>query len=287
MEDIIQDDDFQETEQIAKTEEVSQEGQIISATFSERLVAYFIDTVPFLLFYFASMYFMVFVKAYPYTMKMDLYCRFIWFGVYLAYLTIFLSGGRNTLGKHLIGLRVYSEDGVTALNAPKAAIRAIGYSISSVILYLGFIMAAFNKEGRALHDYMAKSVVVREREKSDLVIGMQFVFSIAIIILFAFFAFYGFFFAPSREDRVSVIMAKRTLRRMAYLEEIHKKKFGYYAHDIRRLAILSGNVKAFTDELSTAFDVDMGLEIGVGKDRFSITAHAKDKKRSAVRLSGP
>jgi uncharacterized RDD family membrane protein YckC len=38
----------------------------------------------------------------------------------------------------------------------------VGYLASLVTLGLGFLLAAFNREGRALHDLIAGTVVVRE-----------------------------------------------------------------------------------------------------------------------------
>jgi predicted Zn finger-like uncharacterized protein len=81
----------------------------------------------------------------------------IFFGGYF----IVLEGGPGqTLGKKALGLRVVTPDG-ERIGYLKAFARYIGKIISGVILGIGFIMAAFDNEKRALHDRMCDSRVVR------------------------------------------------------------------------------------------------------------------------------
>ncbi len=66
-----------------------------------------------------------------------------------------------TLGKWATGLRIERRDG-TQLGFGHALLRhTIGYLVSLLTLGLGFLLAAFNREGRALHDILADTVVVR------------------------------------------------------------------------------------------------------------------------------
>lgn len=66
-----------------------------------------------------------------------------------------------TLGKWATGLRIERRDGAR-LGVGHALLRhTIGYFVSLLTLGLGFLLAAFNREGRALHDILADTVVVR------------------------------------------------------------------------------------------------------------------------------
>ena len=72
-----------------------------------------------------------------------------------------LSG--RTLGKWMAGLRIERKDGET-LSVRRALLRhLVGYPLTLLTLGLGFLVAAFDSQGRALHDWLAGTVVVRSR----------------------------------------------------------------------------------------------------------------------------
>src|SRR5215212_2971441 len=72
-----------------------------------------------------------------------------------------LSG--RTLGKWIAGLRIERRDG-EPLSVGRALLRhLVGYPLTLVTLGLGFLFAAFDPQGRALHDWLAGTVVVRSR----------------------------------------------------------------------------------------------------------------------------
>ncbi len=66
-----------------------------------------------------------------------------------------------TPGKRLLGLKVVRGDGVEPLGWAKAALRMVGYMASGALFCAGFIMIAFTKENRGLHDMIADTKVVR------------------------------------------------------------------------------------------------------------------------------
>jgi uncharacterized RDD family membrane protein YckC len=73
-----------------------------------------------------------------------------------------LSG--RTLGKWIAGLRIERKDG-EPLSVGRALLRhMVGYPLTLLTLGLGFLFAAFNSQGRALHDWLAGTVVVRSRQ---------------------------------------------------------------------------------------------------------------------------
>jgi uncharacterized RDD family membrane protein YckC len=72
-----------------------------------------------------------------------------------------LSG--RTLGKWMAGLRIERKDG-EPLSFVRALVRhLLGYALTALTLGLGFLLSAFDSKGRALHDLLAGTVVVRSR----------------------------------------------------------------------------------------------------------------------------
>jgi uncharacterized RDD family membrane protein YckC len=81
---------------------------------------------------------------------------------FLNFVVIANLSGR-TLGKWLAGLRIERKDG-EPLSVRRALLRhLVGYPLTLLTLGLGFLVAAFDPQGRALHDWLAGTVVVRSR----------------------------------------------------------------------------------------------------------------------------
>jgi uncharacterized RDD family membrane protein YckC/pSer/pThr/pTyr-binding forkhead associated (FHA) protein len=79
----------------------------------------------------------------------------------VAYFLVGWAHWGRTPGKALCGLRILREDGAQ-LGMGGAFVRLLGYLLSSLVLGLGFLMAAFTDRKRGLHDMVAGTVVVRE-----------------------------------------------------------------------------------------------------------------------------
>jgi uncharacterized RDD family membrane protein YckC len=79
-----------------------------------------------------------------------------------AYEVYFLSAHGATPGKMALGLRVIRPDG-----GPISPMLALGRHfalwISAIILMIGYIMAAFDAEKRALHDRICETRVIYSR----------------------------------------------------------------------------------------------------------------------------
>src|SRR3954447_1595568 len=67
-----------------------------------------------------------------------------------------------TLGKMACGLRVVTADG-GPIGYPRAAGRFFAEILSGILLCIGYIMAAFDEEKRALHDRICDTRVIRRR----------------------------------------------------------------------------------------------------------------------------
>ena len=63
--------------------------------------------------------------------------------------------GKKMLGIHVVDAKTHAE-----MNNKQAIVRYISYIASSLPLGLGFLMVAFHKEKRALHDILAGTVVI-------------------------------------------------------------------------------------------------------------------------------
>jgi uncharacterized RDD family membrane protein YckC len=78
----------------------------------------------------------------------------------LLYLVGFVGWRGQTPGKMLLGLKIIRVDG-EEVGYVRAFVRWIGLAISSLTFTIGYIIAAFTKHKRALHDYIAGTRVIR------------------------------------------------------------------------------------------------------------------------------
>jgi uncharacterized RDD family membrane protein YckC len=68
----------------------------------------------------------------------------------------------RTVGKWATGLRIEQQDGDVPGIGTALFRHFVGYPVSFLTLGLGFLMAIFSARGRALHDLIAGTVVVRD-----------------------------------------------------------------------------------------------------------------------------
>ncbi len=65
----------------------------------------------------------------------------------------------QTVGKMAVRIKVLSRGG-GRLSLGRSALRLLGYAASVAPLFLGLVIALFDRERRALHDHLAGTVVV-------------------------------------------------------------------------------------------------------------------------------
>lgn len=82
--------------------------------------------------------------------------------IQVAFNTFFLGKFAATPGKMACGLRVVMSDG-TALTYGRAFGRACAEILSNIICSIGYLIAAFDDQKRALHDHICDTRVVRKR----------------------------------------------------------------------------------------------------------------------------
>lgn len=78
-----------------------------------------------------------------------------------AYATFFLGKYGATLGQMALNLKVVMPDG-SSIGYGRAFCRFLAEILSALILMIGYIMAAFDSEKRALHDRICNTRVIRE-----------------------------------------------------------------------------------------------------------------------------
>jgi uncharacterized RDD family membrane protein YckC len=77
----------------------------------------------------------------------------------VLYEAYFVSSKGGTIGKLALGLQIIRLDG-SRLSMGQAAGRFFARWLSAIILYIGFIMAGFDPEKRALHDRICNTLVI-------------------------------------------------------------------------------------------------------------------------------
>jgi uncharacterized RDD family membrane protein YckC len=78
---------------------------------------------------------------------------------WFVYEWIGLAVAGRTVGKALVGLRVVAADG-SPLAQRQSLLRVIARALSFILLGIGFIMALFTRDRRALHDRLVRTCVV-------------------------------------------------------------------------------------------------------------------------------
>ena len=200
---------------------------------------------------------------------------------FVLYEAIWSCGGRSTLGKKLVGIRVADKNTGEPLGFGRALLRGVGYLISAALLMCGFLLAFIDDQHRALQDYLAGSVVVQARNKSRLEKLLLTVTGLVLIAAFTGYFYSLLFGAGSFAQQQLISRAQNHLEKIGYLEEVHKRHFGYYTNDLLRLSILSGDPVQFQRDTQKVLD-RRDFRIGVTDRGYKIKAHAKDKNKTAV-----
>jgi uncharacterized RDD family membrane protein YckC len=90
--------------------------------------------------------------------------------IVVAFLTIFFgivvpaAFFNRSFGKKMLGLKVRSDERYN-LSLRQACEREYVYKPLSILILLGLFIPFFNKKKQSLHDFLAKTVVIEEKEK--------------------------------------------------------------------------------------------------------------------------
>jgi uncharacterized RDD family membrane protein YckC len=131
------------------------------AGFWIRLGAAVIDFI-ILLFILAVIYYSVFRFIAPIMLSGRFIMIFIsisWF-IEIAYLVAFWAWRGQTPGKLLTGIKIIRTDS-SPITWRYALLRYLGYIISTITFFIGFIWIAFDDRKQGLHDKIADTYVVK------------------------------------------------------------------------------------------------------------------------------
>jgi uncharacterized RDD family membrane protein YckC len=82
--------------------------------------------------------------------------------VSLGYFPYFWSRSGATPGMRMLGLKVVRDKDGGPISTGQAVLRLIGYWVSSLVFYLGYIWIFIDKRRRGWHDLIAGTVVVKQ-----------------------------------------------------------------------------------------------------------------------------
>lgn len=82
------------------------------------------------------------------------------FAVTMIYLLVFQTILARTVGMRVMGIKIIDWYG-DAPSPAQCAVRTLGYFASAATFFLGFLWMGFDSEKRGLHDYIARTYVVK------------------------------------------------------------------------------------------------------------------------------
>ncbi len=259
----------------------SETPQYETASVFERAVAFLFDFLMFASVYLWSSYILIMKLDLITTPKQNLIIYIFFNILFILYCSVLSSGGRQTLGKFLIGIKVISKDGQTPLSFAKALIRTLGYYAGLFTFFGGFALALLNKKNRALQDLLGGSMVVSVREKSSAEATAVAALGTFLIALMVFYVYFVLFILPSPFQKERVQAAQDQVNKLAYLQELHKENFGYYTADLVRLGLISGDAVQLQRDIQHNVR-RRGFSLGITQDGYKISAIAKDSEETVV-----
>ncbi|MEO7539304.1 MAG: RDD family protein [Pyrinomonadaceae bacterium] len=84
--------------------------------------------------------------------------------LFVANFLIFPMLRGRTLGKLLVGLTIVNLDGTRVRASSVVGRNIFGYALTILTFGIGFLIAAVNSSGRALHDFVGGTIVVHGRK---------------------------------------------------------------------------------------------------------------------------
>lgn len=262
---------------------INDEVEVALAKFSDRVVAFTVD-------------YLLFAAGFILTLKLinpgveilfnpnAQVWALVWMGLFLLYHTALSADGRISLGKRLLGLRVITPAG-EPLSLPKALLRTLGY-IPSSFFGAGFFWCLANPSKRTWHDLMAGSVVVEERPKSG---GMRLLIkagALASIAAFGSLWAWDFTVRDHYDDTMTQAYAYVGISEIQLLQENHYLIHDRFTNDMDVLAELSGDPETFKADMNVLFDPEAGVKISLVGEDYVLTARARDRERTPIRVIG-
>jgi len=188
------------TEEFATTKTRREEDNLKYAGFWSRVGAWFVD-VAILVISFVLFVVLILGGNIFWSKNLD---QLITFLAFILYHTLFLSVYSSTPGKMLYGLEVVDANTKEKIKFGKALLRSLSYIISSTIFSLGFFWVAIDKEKhQGWHDKIAKTLVIKKKEKPLILPIILSTLAICFIIWISYLTEQGYDFSYlGRESEV-------------------------------------------------------------------------------------
>jgi uncharacterized RDD family membrane protein YckC len=133
------------------------------------------------------------------SLRDDAWVNLLGLGLSWVYFASLESGPRcATYGKRAFHLQVLRADDLTRIGFLRASVRWIGRFVSTFLLMIGYLMQPFTPRKRALHDFLAGTVVVEQARYSRVLVGIM----IGLMVLFVLLAIGAAVMVPAYQDYV-------------------------------------------------------------------------------------
>lgn len=84
--------------------------------------------------------------------------------IVLIFVSLWVKCNGKTPGKALLGIKIISlKEDTEQINFFQGLVRYLGYILSTILFFIGFIIIAFRKDKRGLHDLISDTCVVYEK----------------------------------------------------------------------------------------------------------------------------
>ncbi|HXS99421.1 MAG TPA: RDD family protein [Elusimicrobiota bacterium] len=251
--------------------------------FSDRLVAYLIDTIPFAAGAAGTVFVWGGPLSRPITDRLMIGAGAAWFGLAVLWqLAGNLAGG--TPGKKLLGLAVVTADG-SFPGLGRSLARALGWVLSTPLANFGFVLALFTPRTRTLHDLLSGTFVVEagpRRSDGALAFLTAALCAVGLFVL----QYWTNVLRPTKEDLAAIVRAENGLTVIGQIEEKYHEQNGTYAATVSDLAAASGDVELFRSAMLDVFR-PTPFQLVAGNKRWRVVAAAKDRRNTLVRREGP
>jgi uncharacterized RDD family membrane protein YckC len=251
--------------------------------FSERFVAYLIDTVPFGVAAAASAWAWLGILRRPLGDRTLVAIGAAWLAAAALWQSVWTPSG-GTPGKKLMGLAVVTADGRFP-GAGRSLLRALGWLLCMPLANAGFLVALVHPRTRALDDILAGTFVVESGPRRSGGQAAFLVAALAAVGLVAFQLTLGYL-KPTPADLKAIARAQDGLLVMARFETACKAKNGVYANSLDDLEKVSGDPALFRSAMRDLF-APASFTVEGGNRAWRMSAAAKDRRRTVIRLQGP
>ncbi len=255
------------------------------ATFNDRLIAFVLDSFPFMAGNAVTLYVAVMRRhLLPDSVETVKRVGAAWFALFLLYQVLGNATGA-TVGKRLMGLRIVKKDG-TPIGFFRGVVRAFGYVLSTPLFNWGFLLALLHPQSRAFHDMLSGSVVIEPNPKPAAESTLLFIAAALTLTAMYGGSMYLFLSAPTPADRLAVEKAREGMLIMAQIEEAYRANGDRYTESLADLAKASGDAASFRSSMSEIFDPTR-FRMEAGNHAYRISAFALDRRHTQVVVEGP